>query len=75
MNFTIVNEFEKKIATFFGAKYAVAVDSCTHGIELCLRYTKENKISVPKRTYLSIPFLAEKLNIERVWRDEEWQDY
>ncbi len=70
MNFNTVTEFEEKIAEFFGSQYAVAVDSCTHGIELCLRYTNEKKINVPKRTYLSVPFLAEKLGIEREWRDE-----
>ena len=75
MSFEIINEFEKKVAEFFGSPYAVAVDSCTHGIELCLRYTKETKISVPKRTYLSVPFLAEKMGLEREWRDEDWQDY
>jgi dTDP-4-amino-4,6-dideoxygalactose transaminase len=75
MSFEIVGEFEKKIASFFGAPYAVATDSCTHGIELCLRHTKETKINVPKRTYLSIPFLSEKLSIERTWRDEDWVDY
>jgi len=75
MNFNIVTEFENKISEFFGSPYAVAVDSCTHGIELCLRYTKEKKINVPKRTYLSVPFLAEKLGIEREWRDEVWEDY
>lgn len=75
MNFNVVTEFEQKIAEFFGSTYAIAVDSCTHGIELCLRYTKEKKINVPKRTYLSVPFLAEKLGIEREWRDEEWEDY
>lgn len=75
MSFEIVTQFEQRIATFFGAPYAIAVDSCTHGIEICLRYTKATKINVPHRTYLSIPFLADKLNIERVWKDEEWQDY
>ena len=75
MSFEVVLEFEKKISEFFGSPFAVAVDSCTHGIELCLRYTNEKKINVPKRTYLSVPFLAEKLGIERSWRDEEWQDY
>jgi dTDP-4-amino-4,6-dideoxygalactose transaminase len=75
MNFNVVTEFEEKIAEFFGSPYAIAVDSCTHGIELCLRYTKETKINTPKRTYLSVPFLAEKLGIEREWRDEEWEDY
>ena len=75
MSFEKVNLFEQKIAEFFGSPYAIAVDSCTHGIELCLRLTKETKINVPKRTYLSVPFLAEKLNIERIWRDENWEDY
>jgi dTDP-4-amino-4,6-dideoxygalactose transaminase len=75
MSFEIIKQFENEIAKFFGSPYAIAVDSCTHGIELCLRYAKETKINVPKRTYLSVPFLAEKLGIEREWRDEEWEDY
>jgi len=75
MSFDIVTKFENRIAEFFGSKYAVAVDSCTHGIELTLRYQNVKKISVPKRTYLSVPFLAEKLNIEREWRDDDWEDY
>jgi len=36
MNFNIVTEFENQIAQFFGAPYAVAVDACTHGVELML---------------------------------------
>jgi dTDP-4-amino-4,6-dideoxygalactose transaminase len=75
MSFEIIKTFENKIASFFGSPFAIAVDSCTHGIELCLRHTKETKINVPKRTYLSVPFLAEKMGLEREWRDEEWEDY
>jgi len=75
MDFNIVTELENKVAEFFGASYAIAVDSCTHGIELCLRYTNEKRITVPKRTYISIPFLAEKMGLDRVWRDEDWVDY
>lgn len=75
MNFEVVSIFEDKIAEFFGSKYAIAVDSCTHGIELCLRYTKETKINVPKRTYLSVPFLAEKIGLKREWRDDDWEEY
>jgi dTDP-4-amino-4,6-dideoxygalactose transaminase len=75
MSFNTITEFENKIADFFGSPYAVAVDCCTHGVELCLRYTKSDHISVPKNTYLSIPFLAEKLNINREWRYEDWVDY
>ena len=75
MNFETVEIFEKKIAAFFGAPHGIAVDSCTHGIELCLRYNKNEFITVPKNTYLSIPFLAEKLNIKRIWKDENWENY
>jgi dTDP-4-amino-4,6-dideoxygalactose transaminase len=75
MNFNTVTEFENQVAEFFGAPYAVAVDACTHGVELSLRYTNAKKISVPKNTYLSIPFLFHKLNIELEWREEGWRDY
>ena len=75
MNFEIVTEFENKLAKFLGSPYAVAVDCCTHGIELCLRLTNAKSITVPKRTYLSIPFLSHKLNIDLKWKDENWTDY
>lgn len=75
LNFEIVGEFEREISNFFGSPFAVAVDSCTHGIELALRYTNVKKITVPKRTYLSIPFLAYKLNLQLEWRDENWINY
>ena len=75
MSFNTITEFENKVAEFFGAPYAVAVDSCTHGVELALRYTKATTIVSPHRTYLSIPFLAEKLGIERTWQDVDWIDY
>ena len=75
MSFEAINKFEKKIADFFGSTYAVAVDCCTHGLELCLCLNEEKSIEVPKRTYISVPFLAKKLNIELFWKDEKWQDY
>jgi hypothetical protein len=75
MSFNKIKEFEGKIAEFFGAPYAVAVDCCTHGVELSLRYKKVYGISVPKRTYISIPFLANKLDINLQWRDQDWVDY
>ena len=37
MSFKIVKDFENEVANWFGAPYGVAVDCCTHGIELCLR--------------------------------------
>ena len=51
MSFNSVTDFETAIADFFGAPHAVAVDCCTHGIELCLRHQNIKHYSVPKRTY------------------------
>jgi len=76
-DFSTVTEFENRIAEFFGAPYAVMTDSCTSAIELCLRYKKEKIMYSPRRTYLSIPMLAEKLGIKLVWHHENyvWKDY
>jgi len=75
MSFKVISDFEKELAKFFGSPYAVATDCCTHGIELCLRYENVKSIFVPKRTYVSIPMLANKLNIQLIWKDEDWKDY
>ncbi len=75
MSFEIVKKFENEIAEFYGAPFAVGVDSCTHAIELCLRYLKPQKIEIPIHTYLSVAFLGEKLGIEWDWKDEKWQNY
>ena len=75
MSFKVITDFEKQIALFFGAPYAVAVDCCTHAIELCLRYKKVEKFTVPINTYPSVPNLAKKIGIEFDWRKEDWVDY
>ena len=75
LNFNTVTKFENELAKFFGSPYAIAIDSCTHGVELSLRYTNAKIITCPKRTYLSIPFLANKMNLELKWKDENWTDY
>ena len=69
-----ITEFENRIADFYGAPHAVAVDCCTHALELVLRLKKIKSISIPCRSYLSIPMTAIKLGIDYHWRDEKWQD-
>jgi len=75
VSFDSVTKFEKKIADYFGAPHAVAVDCCTHALELCLRYKNIQHFTVPKRTYISVPFLADKIGATFEWKDEDWQDY
>ena len=75
MSFSSVEKFENEIAEFFGAPYAVAVDSCTHGLEISLRHIKAKKITVPTRTYISVPFMAISMGLDWRWDDAEWKDY
>lgn len=70
-----VNKFERLIADYYGSRYALATDCCTHAIELCLRYLKPNKVTSPRYTYLSVPMTMMKLNIEFDWTNELWKDY
>jgi dTDP-4-amino-4,6-dideoxygalactose transaminase len=53
--FDIVKTFEKEIADYTGAKYAVAVDSCTDALFLCCKYLNVTKATIPSKTYLSVP--------------------
>jgi dTDP-4-amino-4,6-dideoxygalactose transaminase len=73
--FKTIDDFEKIIADWFGAKYAVATDSCTHAIELCFILKKIKFTSCPINTYVSVPMTLKKLNIEWQWKVERWHDY
>ena len=71
-----IAEFEQLIANFYNAPYAVAVDCCTHAIELCLRLNPPDRtINCPTRTYLSVPMTFEKLGLAWTFDDYEWEDY
>jgi dTDP-4-amino-4,6-dideoxygalactose transaminase len=56
---SVVEEFEKLVANYAGAKYGIAVDSCTSAIFLSLMYVKTYKtvgvVNIPKFTYPSVP--------------------
>lgn len=73
--FKIVQEFESAVAEFYGAPYCVAVDSCTHAVELSLRHSGIRSVTCPSRTYISIPFTLEKLGLSWQFVDQAWCDY
>jgi dTDP-4-amino-4,6-dideoxygalactose transaminase len=71
-----VDLFEKRVADFFGAPYGIAVDCCTHGIELCLRYVNPDYITLPCHTALSVLLLVDKkLKLNWGWKDEVWEGH
>ena len=73
--FAPVYAFEQAVADYFGARYAVAVDCCTHAVELCLRYQQVSRTDCPARTHISIPFTLIKLNLAWSWNHSDWQNY
>jgi dTDP-4-amino-4,6-dideoxygalactose transaminase len=62
--FDKILQFETKLAEFTGAPYAIMTDCCTHAIELCMRYERVEFCTFTPFTYLSIPMLMHKLDIE-----------
>lgn len=53
--YKIVQMFEEEIADYTGSPYAVALDNCTDAIFLCCTYLKVSEVTIPKKTYLSVP--------------------
>ncbi len=69
----IIDLFESKLAEYAGSKYAVAVDCCTNGIYLCLRYREvKANVIIPSNTYVSIPMQIIHAGAKPVFKHIEW---
>lgn len=79
--FKIVQMFEDELANYTGAPYVVAVDSCTNALFLCFLYQKLMykkylhelpTITVPCRTYLSVPQSILRAGYNIKFKDFDW---
>ncbi len=70
--FDKIFQFERELAVFTGAPYAIMTDCCTHAIELCLRYDQVRSCSFSAFTYLSLPMTMRKLGIRYSLENEQW---
>ena len=74
--YKVTADFENALAKYTGAKYAVAVNSCSAALLLCCQYFQpRTTITIPKRTYVSVPCAIKSAGhdvafIERNWRGE-----
>jgi|TARA_R110002020_G_scaffold72542_7_gene186666 dTDP-4-amino-4,6-dideoxygalactose transaminase len=69
----VVDLFEKKVAKYSGSKYAVSVDNCTDALFLCLKYLNASgEITIPKRTYVSVPCTVIHAGCQVKFEDVEW---
>jgi dTDP-4-amino-4,6-dideoxygalactose transaminase len=67
-----IAEFERALAEYTGARYAIMTDCCTHAIELCLRYEQPGELRFTAWTYLSVPMTMHKLGITYQLIPERW---
>ena len=72
----IVDAFEKLVANYSGSKYAVSVDNCTDAVFLCLKYLNASgEITVPARTYISVPQAIIHAGCNINFEDREWSGF
>ena len=78
----VVDICEKKIADFFGAKYCVTTDCCSHAVFLSLKYLLHKRelvigdeIRIPKHTYISIPMQIHHANLFVKFVNQCWCGY
>lgn len=71
--FEKIAEFERALAAYAGAPYAIMTDCCTHAIELCLRNDRVARTRFTAFTYLSVVMTMHKLGIAYGLTGEQWQ--
>jgi len=70
--FQVVRMFEEEVAEYTGAPFAIAVDSCTNAIFLTCKYLKVKDVTIPKKTYLSVPQSIQHAGGKVMFEDKEW---
>ena len=51
----VVEMFEENMAEYTGAKYAISCDNCTNAIKMSCEHMGVDEVTIPKRTYISVP--------------------
>ena len=69
----IVDIFEKEVAEFAGCDYAIAIDNCTDGLFLCLKYIKySGEVTIPSNNYCSVPMTILNSGCKVNFENIEW---
>ena len=74
--YSVIDLFERRVAEFSGAKYGVAVESCTAALFLSMYLLRGRSndchVKVPKKTYLSVPMAVIHAGFNVEFCDIEW---
>lgn len=68
----IVEWFEEEIAYYTGAPYAVSCDNCTNAIKMVCKMLEVKTVTIPLRTYLSVPQSIMQAGGKVEFEDKEW---
>lgn len=68
----VVECFERAVADFAGAPHAVAVDCCTNAIFLSCKLLAVKRVTLPARTYISVPAAVIHAGGTVEFRDYDW---
>lgn len=71
--FKIVEMFEETVADYTGAPYAVSVDSSTNALFLCCKYLQVETVTIPARTYLSVPQSIIHAGGNLLFSEKDWE--
>lgn len=73
-NDEFVTQFERKLCSYTGARYAIAVDRCTNAILLSLvAQGIKGDVTIPEHTYLSVPMTLALHGYNISFRKEQWE--
>lgn len=77
MNHELTRKFERIVADYTQATYVVAVNSCTMALFLSMSWVKIRDeawylITIPKRTYVSVPQVIQQAGHRVAFEDSDW---
>ena len=70
--FQVVRDFEAALCEYTGAQYAVTVSSCTAALFLSCKYHRVQEVTIPRRTYVSVPMSIIHAGGRVVFDDRDW---
>lgn len=81
--YKVTDDFEAALCAYTGARYAVAVNSCSMALQLAIEWTAQHQtrgitgrsfyVNLPRHTYVSVPCAVRHAGGGVKWRDEQWQ--
>ena len=74
--YAVTRQFEEMLCAYTGARFAVAVNSCSAALLLALLWASRDYkpiVDIPRRTYVSVPCAVKLAGLRVSWRDEAWR--